>query len=684
MDYTVCVNSFRFPGSSLDTNYALPYDNETDCEAAETGASWHSVPVLDYDDGNDSATIKAKNGTGADLPGSPSARQITAGNLVEWDPVETLYGRRVTHYEIEWSSTSDDDDWNPLVDDVTRTWYVDASVVAGVPRYYRVRAVNVQGQQGPWSAGLPGIAVLGSALSIHEGSTGEYTVALKTRPRSNVTVNIGRGGDVSPNPSGLTFTPSNWNMPRTVTLTAGQDNDAVDDTVEITHTVSSSDAEYRGLTVNPVAVTVIDDDSGVSIAAEQASVNEGDAIALTLTRTGNTGSAITVTVNVVQSGDYLASGEAGNRTVDMGAGSTGATVTVATENDTVRENPGSVIATVVGGTGYFLGSPRSATVSVADDDGPPGQPGNLTAIEGDEQVALSWTAAPTGDAPVLDYSYRVRRSDSSAWNPNWTIMLGSSVGTRDYTVYDLANGWEYTIQVRARNATGDGAAAEVTANPKDEPGAPDVTVASRNESLLVAWSVPDDGGRPTTEYRVQWKSGSESFDASRQAEVTDQEYTIPSLTNDTEYEVQVQAMNEVGWGFWSSERGTPTPRPATSLSITTSAVDGVGTPFRVTFTFTDEDHDGTQYGVTGFDVDDIEATYSSPTFHEFTLEDFREETTGLVYSALVNDLLDGRLTIRVPASAAKSTHDDQESTSASLSIEVKPPQADEPTGTDIW
>ncbi len=266
------------------------------------------------------------------------------------------------------------------------------------------------------------------------------------------------------------------------------------------------------------------------------------------------------------------------------------------------------------------------------------------------------------------------------------IILGSSLGTRGHTVYDLTNGQDYTIQVRARNATGDGAAAEVTANPKDEPGAPDVTVASRNESLLVTWDVPDDGGRSTTEYRVQWKSGTESFDASRQATPTTREYTIPSLTNDTQYQVRAQAMNEVGWSDWSSEQvGTPTPRPDTTLSITTTAQDGVGEPFRVTFTFTDVDHDGTQYGVTGFGVDDIEAGYGSPSYYELTLDDFKQEDhNGLVYSALVNNILDGKLTIRVPAGAAQSNHDEQQSAAAEFNITVKPPQPQAPTGTGIW
>ena len=360
-------------------------------------------------------------------------------------------------------------------------------------------------------------------------------------------------------------------------------------------------------------------------------------------------------------------------------------MTVETENDTVLESAGSVTLVVNSGTGYLLGTPGSATVSVQDDDGTPGQPGNLRAVEGDQRVTFWWDAAPVGDAPVLDYSYRMRRSDRSNWDPDWTVLPGGS-GLRNHTVTGLTNGQEYVIQVRARNATGHGAEAEVKVNTSTIPGRPDVTVTGRHESLEVTWDVPDTGGRPTTEYRVQWKSGTESFDATRQATTTTREHTIPNLTNGTEYRVRVQARSDAGWSEWSVDQaGTPVVRPATSVSITTDARDGVSEPFRVTFTFTDEDHQGNRFGVEGFDVDDIEVRYNPTTGYEFSMKDFREEVAGFRYSARLEDILEGTLDIMVRAGAARSTHTDrQRSTAALHSIRVEVPEAVAPTGTEIW
>ena len=40
-------------------------------------------------------------------------------------------------------------------------------------------------------------------------------------------------------PITLTFTPQNWNTPKTVTVTAGEDDDAAHDTVTLTHSATS-------------------------------------------------------------------------------------------------------------------------------------------------------------------------------------------------------------------------------------------------------------------------------------------------------------------------------------------------------------------------------------------------------------------------------------------------------------
>ena len=120
----------------------------------------------------------------------------------------------------------------------------------------------------------PGVIVSKSSLTINEGSNGTYTVRLNTVPSGNVTVTPGsNNADVTVSPSTLTFTTVDWNTPQTVTITAAQDGDTVNDTATVTHTVSG----YGTVTTaESVTVTVVDNDEPSTDATLSAlTVSEG-------------------------------------------------------------------------------------------------------------------------------------------------------------------------------------------------------------------------------------------------------------------------------------------------------------------------------------------------------------------------------------------------------------------------
>ncbi len=69
---------------------------------------------------------------------------------------------------------------------------------------------------------------------------------------------------MTPEPTTLTFTPDDWNAPQTVTVTAGQDDDAIDDRATLRHAVTTAcaSAGYPAtLAIPSVEVTVGDDDA---------------------------------------------------------------------------------------------------------------------------------------------------------------------------------------------------------------------------------------------------------------------------------------------------------------------------------------------------------------------------------------------------------------------------------------
>ncbi len=113
--------------------------------------------------------------------------------------------------------------------------------------------------------------------------------------------------------------------------------------------------------------------------------------------------------------------------------------------------------------GTWLGVACGSTYALAILQGGstvPGAPQNFTAIPGDGQVTLSWTA-PASDGGSAIIRYEVSSDGGDTW---------TSVGTSTtHTFTGLTNGTEYTFKVRAVNNVGYGYAASVTAVPVAAP-----------------------------------------------------------------------------------------------------------------------------------------------------------------------------------------------------------------------
>ena len=147
-----------------------------------------------------------------------------------------------------------------------------------------------------------------AALEIEEGSSDTYTVVLDTEPAGEVTVTIGgvADTDVSLDKTVLTFSDQDWDTAQTVTVTAGQDDDAVDEAeVIITHTVSSTDdSTYQGVTADSVAVTITDDDSvGVTVSKAALEIEEGASDTYTVVLDTEPAGDVTVTIGGVADTD---------------------------------------------------------------------------------------------------------------------------------------------------------------------------------------------------------------------------------------------------------------------------------------------------------------------------------------------------------------------------------------------
>ena len=146
-----------------------------------------------------------------------------------------------------------------------------------------------------------GVAVLANnaVVTVLEGGTETYTVALLSAPVGTVTVAVTVTGDtdVTVQPSSLVFTAADWSVARTVTVRAATDADAATDVARLAHAVSGADYGANGVMATPVDVTVTDSDTrGVVVSASSVTVPEGGMGAYTVALSSSPVGTVTVAV----------------------------------------------------------------------------------------------------------------------------------------------------------------------------------------------------------------------------------------------------------------------------------------------------------------------------------------------------------------------------------------------------
>ena len=254
----------------------------------------------------------------------------------------------------------------------------------------------------------PGVTVTPTELTVAEGSSDTYTVVLGAQPNADVTVTIGgvAGTDLSLDEPTLTFTAQDWNTPQTVTVTAGQDDDAVDDTVALTHAVSSAnDSEYDGLSADGVDVTVADDDRvRVNVSETSLGIEEGGLDTYTVVLDTQPTGDVTVTIEGVAGTDLSLDKTTLTFTAQDWNTTQTVTVTAGQDHDGVDDTAALAhTVTSVDDANYNGLSVRSVDVTVTDDDtvGVTVSETSLTMEEGGlDTYTVVLDTQPTGDVTV--------------------------------------------------------------------------------------------------------------------------------------------------------------------------------------------------------------------------------------------------------------------------------------------
>ena len=215
-----------------------------------------------------------------------------------------------------------------------------------------------------------------------------------------------------------------------------------------------------------------------------------------------------------------------------------------------------------------------------------------TAAVGRDLTATTGTIADADGLPS-SFSYQWVRVDADGTS-NPVDIPGATDAT--YTLTDADMGKKIRVRVSftddletTETLTSDAYPSGGTVTAAATAQVLGVTVAPGNAHLVVTWTAVDNA----TGYTVQWRSGSQGYNTGdRQATVTSgstTRYTIPSLTNGTEYAVRVIATRTgTNDGSPSAEvKGTPFTTPGAPQHLS-----GVPGDAQVTLTWDAPSSDG--------------------------------------------------------------------------------------------
>ncbi len=296
----------------------------------------------------------------------------------------------------------------------------------------------------------------GNTVVQESGTTDDFTVVLDAQPTVNVTFAISSDDatEASVSPSNLTFTPANWNVPQTVTIT-GVD-DAVNDgdvMSNITVDPSSGDADFDALTNQTITVTTLDDEGPITPTVElSVSANTGTEAAQTvITVTATASQAVTgdQTVDLGVNGtgitntDYILS----NATITILNGQTTGSITLTIQDDADIEGDETARLTISNpSAGLILGTTTTQNISITDNDFPSVEL-SVSANAGTEaaQTVITVTAtasqAVDGDQTIdLGVSGTgIANTDYILSNGTITILDGATSGMVTFTIQDDAD-----------------------------------------------------------------------------------------------------------------------------------------------------------------------------------------------------------------------------------------------------
>ena len=268
------------------------------------------------------------------------------------------------------------------------------------------------------------------------------------------------------------------------TVTVGYTAPAGSDASPLKDAASNAVASFTGEAVTNETAAL----PAVSIVAGTSPVTEGADATFTLTRSGSVSAALTVTVEVTESGAVLA--ETSPAAVTFEAESATAALELPTADDEAVEDASTVTVTVASGDGYTVASEgASAEVTVEDDDAAPVVSTASALSVAENATAVVTLAATDTDTDVASLAWSIPAGIEGGVDAGAFTLTGTGAlafrSAKDFEAPDDADGdGTYAVTVRVTDGANPvDAALTVSLTDVDEI-APTLTVASVNGTAL--------------------------------------------------------------------------------------------------------------------------------------------------------------------------------------------------------
>ena len=441
------------------------------------------------------------------------------------------------------------------------------------------------------------VSVTPVAVTVDEGGTGSYSVALTAAPTAGTVTVTPTSGDenVATVSAALEFDSTDWNVPQTVTVTGLDDtvdNPGDSRKVTVTHAVTGTGTGYEGAVAATVSVAVSDDElTKVIYIGDAESLENAGTLDFTVNLSPAGSSEVTVdwahalrsgdagqaTPGTAEEGDYDASGASG--TLTFAVGETVKTISVPINDDDEEEGDERVTVILVNPSSAsdllgISGSPATGTIK--DDDTPippaPETPESPPLAETPEETPED-PGASDGDQSVFSVSGggEVTEGDSGTTaQASFTVSLAAA-GSREVSVgYATADG------TAEAGSDYESASGTVTFSPGETSKTVSVTVngddeAEGNETFTLSLTSSANGSvdpRNSSAQAVIANDDRKTVEAGMSGEFSVGETTVTvesTLPEDTELEVVLPSELESG--------GTAIEELAVTLGPTDAEID---------------------------------------------------------------------------------------------------------------